>query len=113
MKFLRDVPLLWPPEEEVVGTTSPVTAGLQDVVTRQCAQEKLMVPAMTPVAEPEKTPEELIDTPSKSIQPVRSPQAKPERFPCPSFSTPPFAGERFIQPDMALQAYPVIPESVT
>lgn len=106
MKFLRDVPLRDPPDE-----LSP--ARLHDVVTRQCSHEKLMVPARELVASPEKTPDASIDTPPKSIHPVCSPQANPERSPLPSFITPPFEGERLIQPSIALQTYPVIPESVT
>jgi hypothetical protein len=74
-------------------------AALHVVVTRQLAQEKLMTPAEVDEAVwPINLPDELIETPAKSIHPVFAPHALPEIFPLPSLITPPFVGARFIHP---------------
>src|ERR1700733_213293 len=51
-------------------------------------------------------------TPTNDTQPAEESHAKPPRVPLPLLVTPPFVGERLIQPSFALHAYPVIAESV-
>ncbi len=81
----------------------PGEVARQEDTTEQVEQEKLIMYPLATVAWPWKVPPESIVTPVKEIQPALWSQAKPPRVPF-VFVTPPLAGERLIQPSLALHA---------
>ena len=106
-----DVPDVFPTGEIAPEGEVAADVGSHVVCTSQFAQSKLMV-SFAPTAFPWKLPEESIVTPVKEIHPLRESHANPPKVPL-SFVTPPFVGDRLIQPSFSLHTYPDSPELVT